>query len=722
MEEIILTIDGAQVKAWKGQSVLGAARHAGIYIPSLCSDPELTPYGGCRICVVEIEGITGDLPISCSTQVAEGMVVKTNTPKVKETRIRIVELIRRDHSDDCENCLKNKNCELQKVTDYVGVERSPVKKLAGITAPDWSNPFFMLDRQRCILCTKCIRTCSEIANVGALELVGDGFSVQVAGVGGTSIVESPCVSCGQCVDKCPTASLIEKVYRVPTKVVKTVCPYCGVGCGINVGLYYDLISTTWGDKESPVNKGRLCVKGRFGIADFVNHDDRLLSPLIKREGSFDDAEWEEALDHVAENLAKYKGDQFALIASAKCTNEDNYVFQKFARVVMGTNNVDHCARLCHAPTVEGMIQSFGSGAMTNSISEIIGTKTLLVIGSNTTSTHPVIGQEVKLAVRKGANLIVANPREIDLCRFATIWLRQRPGTDVALLMGMARVIVDDDLADMKFVQERCENFEAFKDSLDSFPLDVVEEITGVPKDKIVKAARLYAKQKPATTLFAMGITQHITGTDNVLAVANLALLTGNIGKTSAGVNPLRGHNNVQGSSDMGVLPDYYTGYQRVDSPEVRDKFEKAWGVKLSPCPGLSLTEIFAFVPSKQIKAIYLIGENPVLSEPDASKAQKALESLDFLVVQDIFPTESGRPGHVVLPASSFAEKDGTFTNTERRVQRVRQVIEPMGESRPDWWIVCQIAKKMGAKGFDYQHTADIMEEIAGLTPIYGGID
>ncbi|MDP2744076.1 MAG: formate dehydrogenase subunit alpha [Dehalococcoidia bacterium] len=721
MEEITLTIDGTQVKAKKGQSVLGAAKHAGIYIPSLCADPELTAYGGCRVCVVEIDGVSGDLPTSCTTKAERGMVVQTNTPRVKETRKRIVDLIRRDHSDDCEMCPKNKNCELQKVTDYVGIQRYPVKKLAGITAPDWSNPFFLLDRQRCILCTKCIRTCKELVNVGALELVGNLNSARVVGLGNKPIAESPCISCGQCVDKCPTASLMEKVYRVPTKEVRTVCPYCGVGCGIKVGLYYDLISTTWGDKESPVNKGRLCVKGRFGIAEFVNHDDRLLSPLIKSEGRFSDASWDEALDHVTEKLAGYKGDQFALIASAKCTNEDNYIFQKFARVVMGTNNVDHCARLCHAPTVEGMIQSFGSGAMTSSISEIAGAKTLFAIGSNTTSSHPVIGQEVKLAARKGAKLIVANPREIDLCRFATVWLRHRPGTDVALVMGMARVIVDEGLADMQFVQERCENFDAFKASLAEFGLESVEKITGVPKDKIAEAARLYATQKPAITLFAMGITQHTTGTDNVLAISNLAMLTGNVGKPSAGVAPLRGHNNVQGSSDMGVLPNYYTGYQRVENAQVREKFEKAWGVKLSPRPGLTLTEIFTAALSGQIKAVYLIGENPVLSEPDANKTQKALESLEFLLVQDIFPTESGRPAHVVLPACSFAERDGTFTNTERRVQRVRKVIEPIGESRPDWWIVCQIAKKMGASGFDYQHPSEIMDEIASLTTIYGGI-
>lgn len=397
------------------------------------------------------------------------------------------------------------------------------------------------------------------------------------------------------------------------------------------------------------------------------------------------------------------------------------MFQKFARAALGTNNVDHCARLCHAPTVTGLVQTFGSGAMTNSIHEIGGAKSILAIGTNISENHPVVELEVKRAVDNGGKLIVANPRQIDLCRFATMWLRHKPGTDVALLMGMMRVIVEEGLLDSAFVDERCENFDAFRESLKGFDLDFVEGVTGIRRDQIVQAARIFATNHPATIVYNMGITQHSHGHDNVVATANLAMLTGNVGKPSSGVNPLRGQNNVQGACDMGALPNVYTGYQAVSDPAIREKFELAWNCPLPSSPGLTLLEILEAAYRKEIKAIYLIGENPALSEPDVQHAREALARLDFLVVQDIFLSETAEFAHVVLPASSFAEKDGTFTNTERRVQRVRKVIEPIGNSKPDWWITCQIAKRLGAKGFDYSYPCDIMEEIRDLTPSYGGI-
>ena len=412
----------------------------------------------------------------------------------------------------------------------------------------------------------------------------------------------------------------------------------------------------------------------------------------------------------------------AVIASAKCTNEENYIAQKFARAVLGTNNVDHCARLCHAPSVAGLAQSFGSGAMTNSINEIRNAGCILAIGTNTTEAHPIIGLEVKKAVSNGAKLIVANPREIDLVRFSHIWLRHNPGSDVALLMGMAKVIIDEKLLDRTFIEERCENFEAFKRSLKDFSLDFAERATGVPKEKIAEAARVYATNKPSSILYAMGITQHSHGTDNVIATANLAMLTGNIGKPSTGVNPLRGQNNVQGACDMGALPNVYSGYQPVSDPDVRKKFETAWGCSLSPKPGLTITELFDSAYRGELKALYIIGENPLLSEPDISHAREALERLEFLVVQDIFLTETARLADVILAGVSFAEKDGTFTNTERRVQRLRQAIVPVGNSKPDWWITNQLGQRMGAKGFDFSQPSEIMEEIASLTPSYGGIN
>jgi formate dehydrogenase alpha subunit len=411
----------------------------------------------------------------------------------------------------------------------------------------------------------------------------------------------------------------------------------------------------------------------------------------------------------------------AVISSAKCTNEENYVAQKFARAVLGTNNVDHCARLCHASTVAGLAQSFGAGAMTNSIDEIRHAKCILAIGTNTTDAHPVIGMEVKQASRNGTRLIVANPREIELVQYADLWLQQSPGSDVALLMGMMKVIVDENLHDKDFIEERCENFEEFRDSLAQFDLEKVEEITKVLKDKIVEAARIYATNKPSSILYSMGITQHSHGTDNVIATANLAMLTGNVGKPSTGVNPLRGQNNVQGACDMGALPNVFTGYQVVVNKEIREKFENSWGTYLPREVGLTLLEILEAAQRKEMKALYLIGENPVLSDPDASHVQESLEALDFFVVQDIFMSETAQLADVVLPSASFAEKDGTFTNTDRRVQMVRKAIEPIGGSKPDWWITCQIGQRMGGKGFDFEGPSQIMEEICTLTPSYGGI-
>jgi formate dehydrogenase alpha subunit len=464
----------------------------------------------------------------------------------------------------------------------------------------------------------------------------------------------------------------------------------------------------------------LCVKGRFGF-DFVNHEDRLKTPLIKKNGKFVAAGWDEALTLVAQKLGSYKPDELAVVSSAKCTNEDNYIAQKFARAVLKTNNVDHCARLCHAPSVTGLVQSFGSGAMTNSFGEFRDAGCILAIGTNTTEAHPIIALELKRAVDRGGKLIVANPREIDLVRWSYLWLQHNPGSDVALMMGMMRVIVDEGLLDKEFIAKRCENFEAFKKSLKTFDLDSVEKITGVPKEKIAEAARIYAVDKPSAILYAMGITQHSHGTDNVIATANLAMLTGNIGKPATGVNPLRGQNNVQGACDMGALPNVYPGYQTVTDAKVRAKFEAAWGGPLSPTAGLPVTEMVLAAAKGRIKAMYLIGENPLLSEPDITHAEEALNKLDFLVVQDIFLSETAKLADVVLPGVSFAEKDGTFTNTERRVQRVRKAIEPKGESRADWEISCQLGKVMGAKGFDFKDASQVMDEIASLTPSYGGI-
>lgn len=543
-------------------------------------------------------------------------------------------------------------------------------------------------------------------------------------LGGKTLRDVDCKFCAACVDSCPTGALIDIAVRglgTPDRVVATICPYCGVGCQLRLEVKDERLVASVPDPDGAANHGQACVKGRYGIAEFVHHPDRLTTPLIRRNGKLEKASWEEALDLVAHRLRDYPPDQLAVIASAKCTNEENYVMQKLARAVLHTNNVDHCARLCHAPTVAGLARSFGSGAMTNSIGEIGDAACILAIGTNTTEAHPVIGLEVIRAANNGAKLIVANPRRIDLCRFSSVWLRHHPGTDVALLMGMMRIIVDEGLLDSSFIDERCENFDAFRESLTDFDLGSVEQITGVSKETIAEAARIFASHSPATILYSMGITQHSHGTDNVMAVANLAMLTGNLGKPSSGVNPLRGQNNVQGACDMGALPNVYPGYQAVSDPAIREKFENAWGCSLSSSPGLTLVEMIEAAYRRDIRALYLVGENPALSDPDVQHVRAALARLEFLVVQDIFPSETTEFAHVVLPAASFAEKDGTFTNTERRVQRVRKAIQPVGDSRPDWSIVCQVAGRLGARGFQYDHPSEIMEEIRDLTPSYGGI-
>jgi len=719
-DKVRLIIDGKQITARLGETVLEVAREAGIYIPSLCYDPDLEPLGSCRLCLVEIEGMPKPVT-ACTTPVAHGMVVHTSTPEVNQIRRNIVELILADHPIDCLTCVKNQRCELQEVVAYLGITERRLRRTATERPVDTSNPFFTLDHNYCILCQRCTRACDEVAMVNAIEIINRGYDSKVSTFGDKPLMESICKSCGECVARCPVAALVPKNDIVPTSKVETTCPYCGVGCMMYLGTRDGRIVSVQGSRNSRANTGRLCVKGRYGIAEFVHHPERLAKPLIKKNNKLSEASWDEALELVAQKLSSYPGDQIAVISSAKCTNEENYVIQKFARAVLGSNNIDHCARLCHAPTVAGLAQTFGSGAMTNSNTDIGDAACILAIGTNTTETHPVIGLNVKRAVRRGTKLIVANPREIELVRFADIWLRHKPGSDVALLMAIMKVILDEGLYDQGFIEQRCENFDAFKKSLSKFDLTFTGRVTGVPHNQIAEAARMYARNSPAAILYAMGITQHSHGTDNVIATANLAMLTGNIGKPGSGVNPLRGQNNVQGACDMGALPDVYPGYQKVTDPAIREKFKAAWGSPLSPTAGLTITEMIDDILQGRIKVLYLIGENPILSDPDAGHVREAFSSLEFFIAQDIFLSETAELADVILPGTTFAEKDGTFTNTERRVQRVRKAIEPIGNSRADWLITCQLAQKMKAKGFNFEHPSQIMDEIARLTPSYGGI-
>jgi formate dehydrogenase alpha subunit len=507
------------------------------------------------------------------------------------------------------------------------------------------------------------------------------------------------------------------------KYVPTTCPYCGCGCGFYLKVRDGELVGVAPSKNNPVSRGRLCIKG-VTAWESVLGGDRLTKPLIKKNGKFVEASWDKALGIVAEKLGglkeKYGPDRLGVWCSARCTNELNYLAQKFARAVLGTNNVDHCARTCHSPTVSGLVRSFGSGAMTNSIDEIKDAACIFMIGSNAPEAHPLVGWRIRTAKDKGAKIIVCDPRKIDTAKYADIYIQHYPGTDIALLNCLMNIIISDGLENKEFVKNRTEGIEELKKVVSKYTPEYTAPIAGVKADLMVKAARLYATTKPASAIYTLGITEHTVGTENVMSVANLAMLTGNVGVESSGVNPLRGQNNVQGACDMGALPDYYVGYQKVEDPAMQAKFEKAWGVKLSPQPGLTTTDQLIAANAGKIKALYIIGEDPVTSDPNSILVQKSLEKLEFLVVHEIYMSPTAQLADVVLPGASFAEKTGTFTNTERRVQLVNKAIEPFGDSRPDWQIICNVASKMGHP-FKYADTSEVMDEVASLAPIYGGI-
>ena len=733
MSEVAVTINGKELAGRAGQTILELALENGIDIPNLCHDPRLAPTGSCRLCLVEVEGRKEPVT-ACTFTISPGLVVETETDEIISLRKTILELLFYEHRGTCTTCNENGECALQQyayqyqISDEVFSTEQP-----SVLTPNYTtgNEAIEYEPGKCIRCGRCIRICEEVQMDSALTFKGRASSVEVSTAFDIPLNDSTCELCGQCISTCPTGALYERQAKGRGQCkdlarTRTTCPYCGVGCQIDLNINtktQEIVRVT-----SPVgcvpNNGNMCVKGRFGM-DFVANKERLTTPLIKRNGKFEEATWSEATDYVAKKLseimAEHDPDSIAGLSSAKCTNEDNYVFQKFIRAAIGTNNVDHCARLCHASTVAGLARAFGSGAMTNSIDELTNAGCIFVIGSNTTEAHPVIGLTIKEAVVKhGAELIVADPRAIDLVRFSKLHMAQKPGTDVALINAMMNVIISEKLLDTDFIKERTEGFDAMAEAVKDFTPEKATEITTVPAEKIRQAARIYAKASASSIVYSMGITQHTTGTDNVLSLANLAMLAGNVGKESAGVNPLRGQNNVQGACDLGALPNVYPGYQSVEDVEIQAKFEGAWGKELSPNKGLTVVEMMHAVENDEIKALYIMGENPALSDPNLNRTRKSLETVEFLVVQDIFLSETAQYADVVLPSVCFAEKTGSFTNTERRVQRVRSAVTPPGQARSDWEIICEVATKMGYP-MSYDCAGKILDEIASVSPIYGGM-
>ena len=717
-------VDGTQVEVPAGATVLDAVNRLGVPLPQLCKDPDRAPLGACRTCLVHVEGQRG-LPAACHLPARDGLVVDTQHPDAVKTRKAVLDLTWSMLTTAPE----------RDGFGQVGVAArqhalsAPAHQPQHHFAVDDSKSFFVLDREACILCGRCTTACADVQHIGAISLLGRGHEMRVGVVGDGLMSSSICTSCGQCVATCPTGALRPKEQVAPiAREVETTCPYCGVGCGIRLHVRQDGRLSTMAD-DVPANHssaGTLCVKGRFGTG-FVHSRDRITSPMVRRDGVWVETSWDEALEAAAEGLARHHG-RFGAFASAKATNEDGYVIQKLTRVVMGTNNVDHCTRLCHSPSVEAMLTSMGSGATSNSYVDYEEAGCLMVVGADASANHPVIAIRLRKAVSRGARLIVINPKRIELCDQADLWIQERPGTDVALFNAMARVILDEGLAALDFIRSRTEGFEAWAASLEPYTLEYAASVTGVPAASIAQAARWYARPafSGSCLIWGMGITQHTNGTANAHALLNLSLAAGQMGFPGSGISPLRGQNNVQGCGDAGAIPTNLPGYADY-SAESLSRFERAWGTRPPGQRGMVVTEMTEGCLEGSIRAMYVVGENPLLAEPDLHHVEKAFRQLDCLVVQDLFLNETGDLAHVFLPAAAFAEKDGTFTNSERRVQRVRRAIDPPGQAKADWWITCELAKRIARRlgrpvsGFDFTHPSEIFDEMARLWPAIGGL-
>ena len=735
-QTVSVDIDGVIVTVPAGTSVMRAASEAGLAVPKLCATDSLQPFGSCRLCLVEIDGKKGT-PASCTTPVEPGMVVHTQTPRVERLRRNVMELYISDHPLDCLTCPANGDCELQDMAGVVGL-REVRYGFAGenhLDAPtDSSNPYFDFDESKCIACSRCVRACDEIQGTLALTIVGRGFDSKVS-AGGTNFMDSECVSCGACVQACPTATLSEKSVielGIPTRSVLTTCAYCGVGCSFKAELRGDELVRMVPHKDGGANEGHSCVKGRFAWG-YATHPDRVVAPMIRDAigDPWREVSWEQAIDYAARRLLQIQGahgvDSIGGITSSRCTNEEVFVVQKMVRAAFGNNNVDTCARVCHSPTGYGLKQTFGTSAGTQDFKSVAAADVIVVIGANPTDAHPVFASRMKKRLRSGARLVVIDPRRIDLVRSphieATHHLQLQPGTNVAVVNAMAHTIVDEGLADTELVAQRCDpelyrEWEEFIRLPENSP-EAMAEFSGVPAADVRAAARLYAAGPNSAIYYGLGVTEHSQGSTMVMAMANLAMVTGNIGREGVGINPLRGQNNVQGSCDMGSFPHEFSGYRHVSDTVVREQFESLWGTMLSPEPGLRIPNMFDAAVTGGFKALFVQGEDIAQSDPNTHHVVAALESLELLIVQDLFLNETAKYAHVFLPGTSFLEKDGTFTNAERRINRVRPVMKSK-IGKQEWQVACDLSSAMGYP-MDYGSSAQIMDEIATLTPTFAGV-
>jgi formate dehydrogenase major subunit len=719
---IRLTINGRQVAAAPGDTIYMAARKAGISIPSLCASHHLAPHGSCRLCLCEVEGQSGT-PASCTTPVRDGMVVQTENARLNRHRHNIVELYLSEHREDAP--LPG---PLEELARSYGVKRVRYPNLTHrkrAAVRDESNPFFTFDNAACISCARCVRACDEIQGTFALTMVERGFDARPM-AGGGSFAASNCVSCGACVKECPTGALQEKSVAqsgLPAKTVRTTCAYCGVGCSFDAGVRNGRVVSMVPADDGPSNAGHACMKGRFGWS-YVEAPDRVRQPLLREGDRWVQISWHTALDRIASEFMRIKlaqgPDALAVISSSRGTNEENYLFAKFVRCVLGTNHIDNCARVCHSATVTGMMETLGASAATNSIADLDRARLILVVGANPAESHPVVGARIKQAHRRGAALIVIDPRRTELARLADLHLQLHPGTNVALLNGLGHVMAKEQLLDRVFIETRTEGLDDWLESVAPCTPEMTEQITGVPASLIREAARRYATSGASFCVHGLGVTEHRWGSHGVIALCNLALATGNLGRPGTGINPLRGQNNVQGASDVGSTPNYFSGYQPFDDPALAALHLAVTGRPLPAKRGMKTPDMWDAALEGRLKGLWIIGYDVAQTDPNLKKVREALSKLEFLVVQDLFLTETTKFAHLVLPGASFLEKDGTFTNLERRIQRIRKAVDAPDGVLPDWQVVSEVSTRMGYP-MSYGHPSEIMDEIAKLTPTLAGV-